>query len=276
MINHKTFDLPGSNGRKIIGDISFNNNQAKHVALFVHGFKGFKDWGTHNRVAELFAQNDIAFAKFNFSHSGVDPENPVDINDLELFAANTPSKELYDLNLVIQHIKVEYPDASLSIIGHSRGGGLAILQAYADEKIGKLITWAAIDDFSSLWKKEQESAWRLKGKIEVFNARTKEYMPLNLELLEDVEQNKDKLNINQAAKNLERPWLIIHGNEDVNVDLQIGLNFKGLNKQAKLIEIDGANHVFGASHPYEKETLPPDLEKVCQASIHFILGNDIG
>lgn len=272
MINHSRFEFPGSDSKKIIGDISFKTKEIKHLALFVHGFKGFKDWGTHNLVAKLFAENDIAFAKFNFSHSGVNPENPVDVNDLDLFAANTPSKELYDLELVINYVKDQFPDATLSIIGHSRGGGLAILKAYADERTDKLVTWAAIDDISSLWKKEQEADWKTTGRIEVYNARTKEYMPLNVALLKDVEENKDKLNITQAAKKIEIPWLIIHGNDDINVNLQIGRNFKNLNNAAAFIEIEGANHVFGASHPYSNLQLPDQLKEVCDATIAFIKG----
>jgi pimeloyl-ACP methyl ester carboxylesterase len=269
-MKQENFSLTGSNQHTIIGDITYSAKPSQQVAIFVHGFKGFKDWGTHPIVAGYFASQDIHYVKFNFSHSGVNPENPVDVNDLNLFAANTPSFELFDLDLIISYTKQKFPDAELTLIGHSRGGGLSILTAATNENIHKLITWAAIDSFSSLWKKEQEAEWREKGKIEVFNARTKEYMPLNLSLLQDVEQNADKLNIKTAAKNIKKPWLIIHGNEDINVPISVAQNFLNLQPEASFIEIDHANHVFGASHPYKEEQLPEQLKQVCDASIAFI------
>ncbi|WP_081659239.1 alpha/beta hydrolase [Pedobacter glucosidilyticus] len=266
----ENFSLTGSNQHTIIGDITYSAKPTKQVAIFVHGFKGFKDWGAHHLVAQYFALHDIHYVKFNFSHSGVNPENPVDVNDLTLFAANTPSFELFDLDLVISYTKQKFPDAELILIGHSRGGGISILTTATNKTINKLITWAAIDSFSSLWKKEQEAEWREKGIIEVFNARTKEYMPLNLSLLQDVEQNTDKLNIKTAAENIKKPWLIIHGNDDINVPLSVVQNFLKLHPKADFIEIDKANHVFGASHPYKEDQLAEQLKQVCDASITFI------
>ncbi|RZK71569.1 MAG: alpha/beta hydrolase [Pedobacter sp.] len=270
MSNTQSFKLTGSNQQDIIGDITYSKSESKQVALFVHGFKGFKDWGTHHLVAGYFAQNDVTYVKFNFSHSGVVASNLNDVTDMELFASNTPSKELYDLDIVIQYISETFPDAEISLIGHSRGGGLSILEAARNPKISKLITWAAISSFNSLWKKEQEEEWHEKGKIEVYNARTKEYMPLNVALLEDVNQNRETLNIMKAAKNISIPWLIIHGNDDVNVVVEIAKNFKAIHPEASFLEINGANHVFGASHPYSSETLPLQLLEVSNASLAFI------
>ena len=38
------------------------------IIIFSHGFKGFKDWGTFNLMAEKFANNNLFFLKLNFSH----------------------------------------------------------------------------------------------------------------------------------------------------------------------------------------------------------------
>ncbi len=270
MAKKQPFILNGSNGKQIIGDITNSATQSNLVALFVHGFKGFKDWGSHNLVADYFASKGINFVKFNFSHSGVIAPDLTDVTDLKLFASNTPSKELYDLEVVIKYVVETFPGAQITLIGHSRGGGISILEAAKNASVSKLITWAAISSFDSLWKKEQEQEWRTKGKIEVYNARTKENMPLNVELLEDVTQNHERLNIIEAAKTLSVPWLIIHGNEDINVSLSVGKEFKRIQPAAKLLEIKGANHVFGSSHPFKEEQLPEQLHQVCEASVKFI------
>lgn len=265
------FKIEGFNNKPILGDITFSESESKVFALFVHGFKGFKDWGAHHLVAKYFADHGINYVKFNFSHSGVPVDNPTDVTNLEDFANNTPVKELYDLDQVITYLKQEYKDAKVILIGHSRGGGLSILQAEKDARINALITWAAISDFSSLWKKEQEDEWRKTGKIETFNARTKEYMPLNLVLLEDFENNKAALDITSAAKKLQKPWLILHGDEDINVNIDVAKEFRRLNPNAEFEIINHANHVFGASHPYQGTILPDCLLTVCKESIRFIM-----
>lgn len=273
MIHQEEFSLLGANGKTILGDLTYD---VKHtnapLVIFVHGFKGFKDWGAHNLVARYFAQNGYRYLKFNLSHSGVRPEQPNDVNDLETFASNTVSKEMTDVDLVIdyavQHVKAK----SLYLIGHSRGGGLSILQASNNPAVKALITWSAIADFSSLWGKSREEEWRKAGKIYVINARTKEQMPLNVSLLEDFEANKEKLNIVEAAKHINIPWLIVQGDEDVNVPFETAQQLASANPASRLIKIEGANHVYGASHPFTGHSLPPQLLQVCEKCLTFLNG----
>ena len=48
------------------------------LVIFAHGYKGYKDWGAWNLMAEKFAKNGFYFVKFNFSHNGTSLENPID------------------------------------------------------------------------------------------------------------------------------------------------------------------------------------------------------
>jgi pimeloyl-ACP methyl ester carboxylesterase len=272
MITQSNFSLSGADGKLIIGDITFDEkNPNTPIILFVHGFKGFKDWGAHNLVARYFASNGYRYIKFNLSHSGVPVDDPKDVTDMDAFASNTVSKELFDLNAVLDFIEKAYGATSkVNLIGHSRGGGLSIIEASNDLRINKLITWSAIADFNSLWKKEQEAEWKKNGKIFVTNARTKEQMPLNVSLLEDLEENAAALNILNAAKRVNIPWLIIHGDDDVNVPFETAQTLSEANPNSRLVKIEGANHVYGATQPYTNETLPPLLFKVCEKVITFI------
>ncbi len=272
MIVQNSFSINGSGNKPIYGDITFDNKGSLlPVIIFMHGFKGFKDWGAHNLVARYFAQNGYCYVKFNTSHSGVTASNPHDVTDLESFANNTISKELADLNAVIDLVeKTLDTSAGITLIGHSRGGGLSIIESASDVRIKKLITWSAISDFSSLWKKEQEDGWKQAGKIYVTNARTKEQMPLNKILLEDFEENKLLYNILAAARKINIPWLIIHGDEDVNVPFEKAQELANANPESKLIKIQQANHVYGATHPYEAQHLPGQLLKVCEKCLTFL------
>ncbi|RDC56082.1 alpha/beta hydrolase [Pedobacter chinensis] len=272
MITQSEFSLIGSDGKLIIGDITFDDKNPKTpIVLFVHGFKGFKDWGAHHLVARYFASNGYRYIKFNLSHSGVPADNPKDVTDMETFASNTVSKELFDVNAVLDFIEKAYgKETEVNLIGHSRGGGLAIIEAANDLRINKLITWSAVSAFNGLWKKEQEAEWKKTGKIYVTNARTKEEMPLNATLLEDLEEHADTLNIIEAAKRINIPWLIVQGDDDVNVPFQNAQQLADANPNSRLVKIEGANHVYGASHPYENETLPPLLFKVCEKCLTFL------
>lgn len=271
MIEKKQFILSGAGDKTITGDISYDVNKGNIPSiLFVHGFKGFKDWGAHNLVSTYFAENGYRYVKFNMSHNGVKPTHPDDVTDFEAFAANTVSIELKDVDTVINYIAHTYPQDPIYLIGHSRGGGLVILKAATDSRVQKVVTWSAISDFSSLWKKEQEAEWRTEGKIYVVNARTKEKMPLNLTLLEDMEAHQHEYSILNNAAAVKIPWLILHGDDDVNVDFSVAQQLAQAQPQAVLKKIAGANHVFGASHPYTATELPAQLKEVCEKTLDFL------
>lgn len=271
MVNTKQFILSGSGEKTITGDITSDDTPtAIPTIIFVHGFKGFKDWGAHHLVAAFFAENGYRYIKFNMSFSGVTQEKPHDVTDMDAFANNTVSAELKDIDTVINYATHTYPQQPVYLIGHSRGGGLVILKGANDERLTKIISWSAISDFSSLWKKEQEEEWIREGQIYVENARTKEKMPLNSILLEDFNAHKSEFNIMHAAARVKIPWLILHGDEDVNVNFSVAQQLAQAQPSAKIQKIDGANHVYGASHPYTEEKLPAHLQQVCDKTLAFI------
>ncbi|WP_316792056.1 alpha/beta hydrolase [Pedobacter frigoris] len=270
MIQKAQFTLTETDKKIIFGDYTLDDERAiLGTIIFVHGFKGFKDWGAHNKVASWFAGKGYRYVKFNLSHSGVTEQNPNDVTDMEAFASNTLSKELNDLDLVIDYVSKNF-ESPVILIGHSRGGGLSIVKAANDSRISKLITWSAISDFSSLWKKEQEKEWQETGTIYVENARTKEKMPLNSTLLEDFNEHKEEFNILAAAKRVSIPWLILHGDDDVNVNFSVAQKLAQKQLKAKIQKIEGANHVYGASHPYHAEELPIHLQEVVEKTLRFL------
>ncbi len=274
MIQNVEFILTGSADKVILGDHTYDDQHTnQETIIFIHGFKGFKDWGTHQLVAQYFARKGYRFMKFNLSHSGVNPDRPEDITDLASFGLNTISYELADLNTVINYTAHTAPSSKITLIGHSRGGGLGIIRAANDPRISRLVTWSAIADFSSLWNTAQEEEWEKSGTIYVENARTKQKMPLNFALLEDFRNHKEEYNILSAAEQVDVPWLIIHGGEDVNVPLEVAQQLAQQQPNAHLKIIEGANHVFGGAHPYTGTTLPPQLLEACEATLQFIEEN---
>jgi pimeloyl-ACP methyl ester carboxylesterase len=175
MIKKENFTLPGAKGRGMLADLTFDDaNKAGPLVIFAHGFKGFKDWGTHNLLANYFAENGFRFLKFNFSHNGTTPVNPVDFTDLIAFADNTFSMELEDLGTVIDFAcnGSSMPRATgVYLIGHSMGGGISIIKAAEDKRVKKLITLGAVASFRNLWPKPAEEQWRLQGVMYMYLVR---------------------------------------------------------------------------------------------------------
>ena len=142
----------GVHGKPIVYDICrLKNNKALPVLIIAHGFKGYKDWGHFNLISESFAKEGFAVIKFNFSHNGGTLEQPIDFPDLEAFANNNFTIELDDLGCVIDWLfytelfndqKLNKED--LSLLGHSRGGAITILKANEDERVKKIVSWAAV------------------------------------------------------------------------------------------------------------------------------------
>ncbi|APZ45734.1 alpha/beta hydrolase [Polaribacter reichenbachii] len=274
----KNIIVEGTHQKPIVTDVFYKpTNQPKKVVIFCHGYKGFKDWGPWNLLAEKFANAGFFFIKFNFSHNGGTAEQPIDFPDLEAFGNNNYTKELDDLKSVIDWISnaINFRDEAnindISIVGHSRGGGIVLLKANEDARVKKVITLASVCDFgkrsSTIGDLEN---WQKNGVKYVVNGRTHQKMPHFIQFYNDYKLNENRLNIPNAVKNLKIPQLIIHGNKDDAVFISEGENLKKWNPAAQFSVIENANHVFNASHPWEKETLSKELEEVVHLCVDFI------
>jgi pimeloyl-ACP methyl ester carboxylesterase len=116
-------------------------------------------------------------------------------------------------------------------------------------------------------------SWKQTGVTYVINGRTKQQMPHFYQFYEDFKANEERLTIKRAASNLNIPHLIIHGNNDTSVLIDEAENLHLWNPNSELQIIDGADHVFGASHPWEKEGLPNHLNEVVKMSLDFLKNN---
>ncbi|WP_414652546.1 alpha/beta hydrolase family protein [Gelidibacter sp.] len=265
--------------KPILWDAFFNaTNTQKPLVIFCHGYKGFKDWGAWDLVAEAFSEANLFFVKFNFSHNGGTMDQPIDFPDLEAFADNNYSKELEDLDALIKFLhstsnpfQAEINPNKLIVIGHSRGGGIATIKASEDQSITQLITWASVSDFGRRTATSGElEQWKKDGVKYVLNGRTKQEMPHNYQFYEDFKANESRLNIEKAVKNLKIPHLIIHSREDPSVAYNEAEELHSWNPKSILFPIENSDHVFGASHPWLKDDLPKPLKTVIQKSIAFI------
>ena len=271
MIKKQNVVISGSKDKSILYDLFMPNEEDKHpVVIFCHGYKGYKDWGAWNLVAEDFVNKGFSFLKFNFSHNGGTIENPIDFPDLEAFSKNNYSIELADLNLIIDEAVKMNKFSSIHLIGHSRGGGIATLGA-KHNNVKSLTTWAAVSDFGSRFLKgEALEKWKENGVFYVKNGRTKQEMPHLYQFFEDFKENEIELNIRKAVSELNKPMCIIHGSNDEAVLFDEAINLKSWKEDAKLFQIENSNHTFGSKHPWEEDLLPQDLKEVVDITIKFL------
>ncbi len=273
----KNIKIKNKSGYILDIDLRFDERAGNNLPLLVicHGFKGFKDWGCFPYIAERFADAGFFAVTFNFSLNGTDnsKDRPVDFERLDLFALNTFSAELDDLGEVLDFLESEkdnynYDFNNLTLLGHSRGGGIAILKTREDRRVKKLITLASVSEFDR-YGEETKRTWKERGYLEALNTRTKQRMRMNVSLLEDLEKNSERLNIRKAVSDIEVPVFIIHGTEDMAVDKEEAEELYALcdKSSSRLLVIENTGHTFGAVHPFSGTTKA--LEQVIEEMIRF-------
>ena len=265
--------------KPIIWDAFYNaDGNEKPLVIFCHGYKGYKDWGSWDLVAKSFSASNLFFVKFNFSHNGGTVENPIDFPDLDAFAENNYSKELEDIDSLLNHLLVEnivfkneIDFTNISLIGHSRGGGISIIKASEDSRIINLITWASVSSFGKRMSTTGDlEEWKKNGVKYVLNGRTKQQMPHNYQFYEDFKTNETRFNIELATKKITIPFLIVHAAKDSSVSFLEAENLHSWNSKTKLFKIENSNHVFDTCHPWLEKEMPLALQKVVTKSISFL------
>jgi len=270
--------LEGKHQKPIVTDVFYKEtHQPKKIVIFCHGYKGFKDWGAWNLMAEQFAEAGFFFIKFNFAYNGGTPENPIDFPDLEAFGNNNYTKELDDLESMLDWIsseekfKTEVNIDDIAVIGHSRGGGIVLIKASEDARIKKVISLASISDIGSRSSVTGDlEKWKKDGVKYVVNGRTKQQMPHFYQFYEDFKANEQRLNIQKAVEQIQIPQLVIHGDKDTSVAIDEGHKIHSWNAESVLKIIENADHVFNVSHPWEKENVSKELKEVIEVCIDFL------
>ncbi|WP_152285953.1 alpha/beta hydrolase family protein [Flavicella marina] len=274
----KNIVLDRANDKPILADVCYRKNaEKKPLVIFCHGYKGYKDWGAFDLMSDVFIDNNLFLLKFNFSHNGGTMENPIDFPDLEAFGQNNYSKEQNDLKFVIDWVLQqekyanELDSENIILIGHSRGGGAVILKASQDDRIKKLITWAAVSDYKSRFPVGPIlEHWKKEGVAYIENSRTLQQMPHYIQFYEDFIANEDRLTIKTAATKLKISHLIVHGSEDTTVGIEEAKNIEKWSSKSELLVVPEGDHGFGAKQPWEEEKLPKDFAFVLEKSLAFI------
>ena len=227
------------------------------TVVVCHGFKGFMEWGFFPPLAELLVERGLTVIRFNYSGSGMRPGDEL-VTDTAAFRANTFSLELIETLRILQAAGKEIAPGHvdperIALLGHSRGGGAALLAAAHPawrDRLRALVTWAAVGTFDR-FDDAAKQLWHRQGALPIENARTGQKLELGIELLADLEQRREELDLAAAAAQRRAPWLIVHGALDETVPVA---EAESLDREAaelhELMVVEGASHTFGAQHPF--------------------------
>ena len=231
----------------------------------VHGFRGFKDWAFLPWLAESLAGQGHMVARFSFSGCGVGPTGD-EIDDLEAFEANTISREVDELHKVLTACDAgdvfPRPPRRMALVGHGRGGGVALVAAAESDRVSRLATLSSMQRFDR-WKPETVAEWRSNGKTYVMDMRSGRQLPIGIGLLDDFEANRERLDMLRAAAAVRAPWLVLHGADDLTVPPDDARALASAGRNSRLKFIEGAGHAYGTRHPMGEPS--PALNQVTEA-----------
>jgi dienelactone hydrolase len=250
------------------------------VVLFVHGFKGFKDWGAFPDACEELARAGFAVLAMNLSRNGVG-EGMMDFDQPDLFARETLTGDLEDIGVLIEAIKAKEIDSEkftldtdrIGIIGHSRGGHTAVAAAAEYSEIHCLITWSAVADYNARWSDDMIKDWKEKGFTEILNSRTGQTMRIDKVVYDDAIENADRVIALNRISELHIPSLFIAAKDDESVpgseSEKLYRKSPASDKEIRFIPDTG--HTFGVSHPFEEEDFPEPFSEVLDHTEGWLL-----
>lgn len=160
----------------------------------------------------------------------------------------------------LQVIEELVGDQPVVLIGSSLGGYLAALYAATHKQVSRLLLLAPAFDFLQLWVAalgpERLREWREQGAIPVFHYGEGREVPLRFNFLQDAENFP-------PFPDFHQPALIIHGNQDSVVPVEVSIAFTRCHPQARLMRVESGHELTDV------------LEEVWEHSRRFLVGSDV-
>ncbi len=199
--------------------------------LYIHGFAS----GPRSRkaiyLAEKFAKMGIDLTIPDFNQGG--------------FTDFTNSRQLQ------QAMSYCTGTAPVTIIGSSLGGWAALLLAQQYHQVERLVLMAPAFGFPRLWLErlgtETVNSWQELGTLPVYHHVAQQEVPLRYQFVTDAQQ--------YLSSSLERnlPTLILHGQSDAVVPIELSRDFAKNHAWAQLIELDSDHSLGNVLEPIWQE-----------------------
>jgi len=229
-----------SNKNRIAGIISNPNNNKKSIVILCHGFGSSKNSSTNIELQRLLNKKNISTFRFDFYGHG---ESEGKFEDITIL------KSTDDTLNAIKLLK-EKGYSKIFLVGSSFGGMTALITASKTKDLAALVLKSPLSDFIEKEKeqksKEELEDWKNKGFI-MYNLGI-EKKRLNYSYYKEYEKIKGY----DAARKIEIPTLIIHGDADTTVPPKQSIKLAKILKRGNLELIKGADHSYTKKEDFQK------------------------
>ncbi len=269
--------IRGSEGLDLLGKTDLPSGKAHAVAVIVHGFKGYMDYGMFPSLAWCAAEEGVIAHRFNLAHSGMTRDIKT-FEKPELFARDTWRFQVEDVMCVVRAIRsgaLAGDGVPLVLIGHSRGGATCLLTAglHADElrELGGVVT---INAPHSCCRMSHELRDRLlhDGFMESPSARTGQVLTIGAGWLRDQIDHPEDHDLLAIAGRIRARALVIHGESDHTVEPRSAVSItQALALPTEPVFVSGGDHVLNTPNPWPpSENPPPQLGETLDRLASFL------
>jgi len=227
-MNEQRISFPNSRGDTLAGVLHHPvENNSAGAAILCHGMESHKNSEKLIFFGRQLAQRGILTLRFDFSYVG---ESSGKFEDI------TYSGEVEDLRAAYELVRNRH-SGKIAIFGSSMGGTVALMFAAAEPQVAAVATLAAPLHPENFPKRVLSPAglerWRKRGYTRYNGQR------LNLSLLEDLES----MDVPGAARSIQCPVLILHGDADEVVPVAEAHELHGCLKNSQRLSIlEGGDH----------------------------------
>jgi pimeloyl-ACP methyl ester carboxylesterase len=245
------------------------------IAIFIHGFRAFRDWGFIPHIATGLANSGIMTLAIDFSMNVLTDKENI-LFDMDLFRKNTVTQEITEVRMLINKIadgSINLPTAwngEVYLIGHSLGGAIAIMSAYEQPIVTKLVTICSICDFD-IYTARQKEKWNALGRKEFTDSTSGQLIILDLNFLLDRLQYSGEMSLTSIVSKLNIPYFVLHTEADATVNPKTAYILANavINKELVRVEIvPHGNHQLNTIHPFTDTN--PVLEHIIEAMAKFL------
>lgn len=255
--------INGSEGLDLLGKTDLPESKPRAVAIIVHGFKGYMDYGLFPALARRVAHEGVIAHRFNLAHSGMTRSTQT-FEKPELFARDTWRFQVQDVMSVVNAIRQKQLEGfglPIVLIGHSRGGVASLLTAgmHADElrELGGVVTINAPDACDRISDELREQLLN-EGSIESPSARTGQSLTIHKAWLQDQLDHPEEHDLLAITARIRARAMVIHGDADQTVEPRAAVSItSALARPTEPIFIPGGDHVLNTPNPWPPDSEPP-------------------
>jgi pimeloyl-ACP methyl ester carboxylesterase len=201
-----------------------NNDSARVTVIMLHGIRSSKEY--YLSMAAELVNEGIAVLLIDHRAHG----------DSEGKYCTFGVKEKRDVESWIDLLKQEYPLNRVGVWGQSLGGAIGLQSMAIDKRIEFGIIESTFSELKTIGPDYLERMFAIRWKW------LNSYLDYRIGKIGDF--NTGLADPNTACKGINQPIIMVHGNEDMNINIKYGKqNFSALkSNQKEFIEVEAAGH----------------------------------